>query len=69
MACFLICWCPFHLVHLIKLTSGLPFGSEDSCIVMNTITHILAYSNSMLNPILYTFLGKTKLCYYWWIFG
>ena len=51
---FTICWCPFFLLNL-------TFGLCPSCIIpayMITISKLLHYSNSVLNPIIYACMNK-----------
>nr|XP_039261564.1 cysteinyl leukotriene receptor 2-like isoform X1 [Styela clava] len=53
---FVVCWLPFHAVHLAKLV-GIS-GSEELCKGLSTATTVLAIANSALNPFLYSFIGK-----------
>ncbi|XP_076854648.1 chemerin-like receptor 1 [Brachyhypopomus gauderio] len=53
---FVICWLPFHIVALIEL-----YHTKDhshKIITAQAIVDMLARTNSFLNPILYTFMGK-----------
>ncbi|CBY35825.1 unnamed protein product [Oikopleura dioica] len=66
---FVCCWLPFHFWHIVRL-SGLDLSEHHFCakirdltfwLVENQLRSIdvfsLAYSNSVLNPLLYSFLG------------
>ena len=59
MVVFLFCWTPFHFVHLAKI-KGMYLGDE-ACSNLVEIVTLLAYSNCMLNPILYTFMGMSRI--------
>ncbi|XP_049918242.1 B2 bradykinin receptor-like [Epinephelus moara] len=59
---FMICWVPFHLMKISStlLQAKLLEGCDVRAIV-NTCTHVFiyfAFFNSVLNPILYVFVGK-----------
>ena len=56
---FLVCWSPFQFVQLAK-TQKLWNLSPEACHQLIDVATILAYANSMINPILYTVLGKSK---------
>jgi len=53
---FIICWLPFHIIHLTKI-KGLPYMQGSSCENLTIFSSLLAYINSVLNPICYSFLG------------
>ncbi|MEE6472923.1 hypothetical protein FKM82_009780 [Ascaphus truei] len=55
VVCFFCCWFPYHICMIRNSIIGI-----DSAItvILYSISMILAYSNSCLNPILYVFLGK-----------
>uniref|UniRef100_H2Z2M0 G-protein coupled receptors family 1 profile domain-containing protein n=1 Tax=Ciona savignyi TaxID=51511 RepID=H2Z2M0_CIOSA len=53
---FLVCWMPYNIVLLVKF-SRLPFSVEN-CMLVENLTIVLVYLNSMINPVLYTFLGS-----------
>lgn len=53
---FVICWLPFHSWHIVRL-SGVEITAMDACTYIRDITFCLAYFNSVLNPLLYSFLG------------
>jgi len=55
VSCFFICWLPYHIFHLLKLRGITLFRSY--CELIGDVTYILAFTNSCINPILYTFLG------------
>ncbi|XP_039962378.1 allatostatin-A receptor isoform X2 [Bactrocera tryoni] len=52
---FAICWLPIHLILVMKALTWYP-GTHASVIVQ-IISHVLAYTNSCINPILYAFLS------------
>lgn len=52
---FVVCWLPFHSVHLAKMT-GIR-GKTDFCIRLFHFASLLAFVNSALNPYLYNFIG------------
>lgn len=54
---FIICWLPFHAVHLAKLR-GIPNRPTSFCEKMSLVTSLLAYTNSAINPYLYNFIGS-----------
>ncbi|XP_076820097.1 somatostatin receptor type 2-like isoform X2 [Clavelina lepadiformis] len=54
---FILCWLPYY-VEMLWRFDGLPFADGEKCKRIHQITVLLAYSNSMLNPIFYTFLGS-----------
>lgn len=53
---FIICWLPYHIFQLARI-KGIPIGT-DQCNAVREWLSILAYANSVLNPILYTFMGS-----------
>jgi len=59
---FIICWLPYHIYNL-SCINGIDISWE-GCVIAKQIVCIVAYSNSVLNPILYTFLG-TNIRHRW----
>lgn len=53
---FVICWLPFHAVHLAKIV-GIRNTDSAVCEGLLAAGSLLAYLNSALNPYLYSFLG------------
>jgi len=53
--CFAICWFPHYIMVLVKLKGS--FLSFTTCDYLVQAFTAMAYSNSAINPILYTFLG------------
>nr|XP_039273972.1 neuropeptides B/W receptor type 2-like [Styela clava] len=55
VASFVVCWLPFHAMVLAKIRGiNMPPGGCDK---LQTAVLLIAYFNSLLNPMLYTFLG------------
>lgn len=52
---FACCWCPIQIVLVLKSASA--FELNPTNIVIQITSHILAYMNSCVNPILYAFLS------------
>merc|ERR1711931_392635 len=53
---FIICWLPYHVFQLCKI-SGVAITGEEGETVQEALS-ILAYTNSVFNPIMYTFMGS-----------
>lgn len=53
---FAVCWCPIQIVLVLKSVNSYPIGTFR--IVVQIASHILAYMNSCVNPILYAFLSE-----------
>ncbi|XP_059799800.1 C3a anaphylatoxin chemotactic receptor-like [Hypanus sabinus] len=49
---FFICWLPFHVLYLVHSTTGQYFATA------LPLATCLAYANSCINPVLYTFAGR-----------
>ncbi|XP_076834571.1 B2 bradykinin receptor-like [Brachyhypopomus gauderio] len=62
LVAFLVCWVPFHLITLLDILLRLKV--LHGCLLINVldicnqIATYLAFSNSVLNPILYVIVGK-----------
>ncbi|XP_014611886.1 PREDICTED: allatostatin-A receptor-like isoform X1 [Polistes canadensis] len=52
---FAICWCPIQVILVTKSFDAYPLRSVT--IIIQIVSHILAYTNSCVNPILYAFLS------------
>ncbi|XP_015184643.1 PREDICTED: allatostatin-A receptor isoform X2 [Polistes dominula] len=52
---FAICWCPIQVILVTKSLDAYPLRSVT--IIIQIVSHILAYTNSCVNPILYAFLS------------
>lgn len=52
---FIICWLPYHIFQLARIR-GIPI-TLSQCTTVREWLSILAYANSVLNPVLYTFMG------------
>ncbi|XP_054862193.1 B2 bradykinin receptor-like isoform X3 [Amphiprion ocellaris] len=57
---FLICWVPFHVFKILDLLSryNIVGGCEAHLSLFQQISIFLAFSNSVLNPILYVCVGR-----------
>lgn len=53
---FAVCWCPIQIVLVLKSVNSYPITPFR--IVVQITSHILAYMNSCVNPILYAFLSE-----------
>ncbi|XP_065363548.1 allatostatin-A receptor [Calliphora vicina] len=52
---FAICWLPIHVILVLKAFNL--YGSSHVTVIIQIISHVLAYTNSCINPILYAFLS------------
>lgn len=52
---FAFCWCPIQVILVTKSLEAYPLKS--ATIMVQIVSHILAYTNSCVNPILYAFLS------------
>ncbi|XP_015916626.1 allatostatin-A receptor [Parasteatoda tepidariorum] len=53
---FAVCWCPIQIVLVLKSVNS--YSLTTFRIVVQITSHILAYMNSCVNPILYAFLSE-----------
>ena len=54
---FALCWLPIHFVHLITDVAHVPVSKN--IIVFKQVGHCLSYLNSVINPLIYSFMNKT----------
>ncbi|EDW86475.2 uncharacterized protein Dwil_GK14796 [Drosophila willistoni] len=52
---FAICWLPIHVILVMKALNL--YGGSHLSVIIQIISHVLAYTNSCINPILYAFLS------------
>ncbi|XP_016971787.1 allatostatin-A receptor [Drosophila rhopaloa] len=52
---FAICWLPIHVILVLKALNL--YGGSHSSVIIQIISHVVAYTNSCINPILYAFLS------------
>ncbi|XP_037938682.1 allatostatin-A receptor [Teleopsis dalmanni] len=52
---FAICWLPIHVILVLKALGM--YSSTHVNVIIQIISHVLAYTNSCINPILYAFLS------------
>ncbi|XP_017474834.1 PREDICTED: allatostatin-A receptor-like [Rhagoletis zephyria] len=52
---FVICWLPIHVILVLKALNRYP--GTPSSIMVQIVSHVLAYTNSCINPFLYAFLS------------
>ncbi|XP_039958701.1 allatostatin-A receptor-like [Bactrocera tryoni] len=52
---FAICWLPIHVILVLKALDM--YASTHLTVIIQIISHVLAYTNSCINPILYAFLS------------
>ena len=51
-----MCWIPIHVIMILRALRWYP--NTPISITIQIVSHVLAYSNSCLNPIIYGFLYK-----------
>ncbi|KFB38427.1 AGAP003658-PB-like protein [Anopheles sinensis] len=52
---FAFCWCPIQVILLLK--SLKLYELTHASIIFQIVSHVLAYTNSCINPVLYAFLS------------
>ncbi|XP_044250449.1 allatostatin-A receptor [Drosophila takahashii] len=52
---FAICWLPIHVILVLKALNL--YGGSHLSVIIQIISHVVAYTNSCINPILYAFLS------------
>nr|XP_029719047.1 allatostatin-A receptor-like isoform X1 [Aedes albopictus] len=52
---FAICWCPIQIILVLK--SFDVYEVTHASIIIQIVAHVLAYTNSCINPVLYAFLS------------
>ncbi|XP_055909587.1 allatostatin-A receptor [Eupeodes corollae] len=52
---FAICWLPIHVILVLKALNL--YASTHVTVILQIVSHVLAYTNSCINPILYAFLS------------
>ncbi|XP_049948052.1 allatostatin-A receptor-like [Schistocerca serialis cubense] len=55
VAIFAVCWCPIQVILVLK-TVGM-YDITTAKVMLQIVSHVLAYMNSCVNPILYAFLS------------
>ncbi|CAB3375347.1 Hypothetical predicted protein [Cloeon dipterum] len=69
VATFAICWCPIQLILVLKSLNRYDISAGG--IIAQIVSHVLAYMNSCVNPILYAYLSEnfrkafSKVIYCW----
>ncbi len=54
---FATTWLPAHVIQIWKVVFNNYFPYSDTMYIIKVISHTLTYSNSLLNPIIYVFIG------------
>ncbi|KAG8174922.1 hypothetical protein JTE90_020201 [Oedothorax gibbosus] len=60
---FACCWCPIQIMMVLKGLKA--YGLSRTSILIQITSHVLAYMNSCLNPILYAFLSDNFRKAFW----
>lgn len=60
---FAFTWFPAHCIQIWKVVFNKSFPYSDLMYVIKVISHTLSYSNSLLNPIIYVFMGRKYQAY------
>ncbi|XP_039264307.2 somatostatin receptor type 2-like isoform X2 [Styela clava] len=58
VSAFILCWFPFQLWIIITLPPGVKVSSSYHCDIIIVVVTILAWANSLLNPILYSITSE-----------
>ncbi|XP_075231268.1 allatostatin-A receptor-like [Lycorma delicatula] len=56
VAIFAICWCPIQVILVLKSIDR--YEITNTSVMVQIVSHVLAYMNSCVNPILYAFLSE-----------
>lgn len=56
VAIFAICWCPIQVILVLKSVDK--YEITNTSVMIQIVSHVLAYMNSCVNPILYAFLSE-----------
>lgn len=54
---FALTWLPAHVIQIWKVVFNSSFPYNDAMYIIKVISHTLTYSNSLLNPFIYVFIG------------
>lgn len=54
---FALTWLPAHVIQIWKVAFNSSFPYNDTMYIVKVISHTLSYSNSLLNPFIYVFIG------------
>jgi hypothetical protein len=54
---FGLTWLPAHVIQIWKVVFNSSFPYSESMYIIKFIAHTLSYSNSLLNPFIYVFIG------------
>lgn len=54
---FALTWLPAHVIQIWKVAFNSMFPYSDAMYIIKVISHTLTYSNSLLNPFIYVFIG------------
>ncbi|CAG0918674.1 unnamed protein product [Notodromas monacha] len=55
VAVFAVCWCPIQVILVLKSLEA--YTMDTARVTVQIVSHVLAYMNSCVNPILYAFLS------------
>ncbi|CAH2229172.1 jg21604 [Pararge aegeria aegeria] len=53
---FAVCWCPIQIILLVKALQA--YNITYFTVTAQIVSHVLAYMNSCVNPVLYAFLSE-----------
>ena len=54
---FALTWLPAHIIQIWKIAFNSSFPYSEPMYIMKMVAHTLSYSNSLLNPFIYVFIG------------